>query len=245
MFKKTILLSALAMMIVACSYSQGAKPAPATDSIPYHVKLYQNAMVFGDLMVAKEAMFNLITQNPGRIDYIDSLARLYYSLGSTQQALLSARIVLEKQADNEAMLEITGICYDALGSKKEALDAYEKLYAKSKNVSSLYQIAVLQYSLQRVGECTTTCDNILKDPSAATSKITISYDQYNGQDVPISAAIQNLKGVMAKDAKDDAKATTYFEEALKVFPEFELAKNNLEFIKNPPKEEEPKDKKKK
>nr|MBK9653616.1 hypothetical protein [Bacteroidota bacterium] len=247
--KKIISLTVLTLSSVFC-FAQGTKsttPPPAqnaapVDSTPYHAKLYQNAMLFQDYMVAKEAMFNLITLNPTRIDYLDSLARLYYAVGGMQQSLLASKIVLEKQPDNLPMMELSAICYDALGSKKEALETYENLYKQSKSIQHLYQISVLQFSLQRWGECGATCDAILKNPEAKDKKVNIAYDQNNSQEVPISAAIHNLRGVMYKEMKEDAKAKPEFEEALKEFPEFALAKSNLEIMNAPPETEKEKEK---
>ncbi|MCS7086074.1 MAG: tetratricopeptide repeat protein, partial [Bacteroidia bacterium] len=48
------------------------------------------------------------------------------------------------------------------------------------------------------------------------------------QEVKFKAAALNVKGVLYKDKGDKASAKKFFEEALKIEPEFELAKNNLE-----------------
>lgn len=229
--KKIFCLGVVFVLAGAC-YAQQQPKAGVTvsDSVPYYARLYQNAMIFGDYLVAKDAMFNMLTINPTRIDYIDSLARLYYALGSMQQSLLSAKLVLEKQPDNADMNELSAICYDALGSKKEALDTYESLYKKSKSIYHLYQIAILQFTLQRWGECTASCETVLKDPAAAEKKVTIAYDQNSSQEVPMTAAIHNLRGVMYKELKEEAKAKLEFEEALKIFADFALAKSNLEIM---------------
>ena len=50
--------------------------------------------------------------------------------------------------------------------------------------------------------------------------------------VPLKAAIWNLKGVVFMDMNENDKAKKYFSETLKIFPEFELAKNNLQLLEN-------------
>jgi tetratricopeptide (TPR) repeat protein len=205
----------------------------AKDSIPDEIKVYHMATSFADYDVAKHAIFTLIARNPDRIDYLDSLARIYFSMNAYPQALAAADFVLKSQPDNLQMLELSAICQNAMKNEKEALTLYEKLYGKTKSVYHLYQIAVLQYSLQRNGECNKTIETILADKDALTQKIQISYDEENAQSVPLAAAAYNLRGVMEKDMKENDKAKKDFEEAIKVYPEFQLAKNNLDMMNKP------------
>lgn len=233
--------------------TQEPSPAPTTraatasvDTLPLEIKIYNRAMMFGDYIVAKDAMFSLIAKNPERIDYIDSIARIYYGLGAYPQSLLASKIVLDKSPDNLEMLELSAISQDALGNKKEALESYEKLYPQTKNLHHLYQIAVLQFSLQRYGECGASTDKILTDPEASKQKVSFNVDQNSSQQVPLSAAVHNLRGVMYKEMNNPDKSKTEFELAIKESPEFELAKSNLDILNNPPKQESTdKDKKKK
>lgn len=245
---KKYLLSFLAIMML-CSLSFGQekktetarqknveitlKPEQVKDSLPLEVKIYTNALLFADYEVAKYAMYNLITKYPERTDYMDSLSRIYFSMGAYPQSLAAANIVLAKQPDNLQLLELTAICQNALKNSKEALSLYEKLYEKTKNIYHLYQVAVLQYSLQRYGECSGSIDKILADKEAANEKIQLSYDEQTSQAVPLNAAAYNLRGVMGKDLAQKDKAKADFEAALKIYPEFMLAKNNLEMITKP------------
>jgi tetratricopeptide (TPR) repeat protein len=221
-----------------------ASTALGKDTIPDEVKIYQMALSFSDYEVAKNAMFSLIAKNPSRIDYLDSLARIYFSMNAYPQALAAAEIVLKNQPDNMQMLELTAICQGAMKNEKEALASYEKLYAKSKSIYHLYQIAVLQYSLQRYGECGTSVETIIADKNSATEKIQISVDEQNTQNVPLLAAAYNLRGVLAKELKENDKAKEFFNEALKAYPDFQLAKNNLEMMNKPAEDSKEKSKKK-
>jgi tetratricopeptide (TPR) repeat protein len=217
---------------------------PIKDTLPDDIKIYHLALTFADYEVAKNAMFSLIVKNPSRIDYLDSLARIYFSMNAYPQCLAAAEFVLKSQPDNQQMLEISAICQNAMKNEKEALEIYEKLYAKSKNVYHLYQIAVLQYSLQRTGECAKSIEAILADKDAADQKIQISYDAQNTQNVPLTAAAYNLRAVMEKDLKENDKAKADFEAALKIYPDFQLAKNNLELMNKPAADSKEKAKKK-
>ncbi|MBL7927205.1 MAG: hypothetical protein JNK61_09895 [Bacteroidia bacterium] len=205
--------------------------------------IYNKAILFGDYIVAKQALFNLMAQKPDRVDYIDSLARIYFGLGAYPQSLLASKIVLEKDPKNLLMLELGAVSQDALGNKKESLEMYEKLYSQTKSLKHGYQMAVLQFGLQRYGECNTTCDALLTNNKVTTEKISINVDQSNTQEVPLSAAIHNLKGVMYKEMNQNDKAKGEFEIALKEDATFVLATKNLEAIST--KAESPKEDKKK
>lgn len=206
---------------------------PAKDTIPDEMKTYHLAISFADYEVAKNCIFSLIAKNPTRIDYLDSLARIYFAMNAYPQALAASDFVLKNQPDNQQMLELSAICQNAMKNEKEALATYEKLYSKTKSVYHLYQIAVLQYSLQRNGECSKSIETILADKNSATEKIQISYDEQNAQSVPLSAAAYNLRGVLSRDLKENDKSKADFNEALKIYPEFQLAKNNLEMMSKP------------
>lgn len=217
---------------------------PVKDTLPDELKVYHLAISFSDYEVAKNSMFSLIAKYPSRIDYLDSLARIYFAMGAYPQALGAADIVLKSQPDNQQILELSAICQNAMKNEKEALSIYEKLYGKTNSVYHLYQIAVLQYSLQRNGECSKSIETILADKNAMTEKIQISYDEQNAQSVPLAAAAYNLRGVLSRNLKENEKAKSDFNEALKIFPEFQLAKNNLEMMNKTAEDTKEKGKKK-
>lgn len=231
-------------------FGQAKKPVTAItqpavlerDTVPMEVKMYKNAMLFGDYEVARNAVFALLTQFPNRIDYLDTLARIYFSTGAYSQALLASKIYLERDPQSVQMMELSAICEGAINNNKESLDMYEKLYAKTKSIYHAYQIAVLQYSLKRFGECETTVATVINDPQASKEKININIDQQKSQEVPLIAAAFNLRGVLLKELSKPDLAKQDFEAALKLAPDFALAKNNLEAMKAPADKE--KDKKK-
>ncbi len=258
--KKSILILAALLIAFSSSFSQqkktesAAKPAdkpvsstaePVTDTMPVEIKVYHTALLFADYDVAKNALFSLISKYPQRLDYLDSLARVYFSMGAYPQSNAAANIVLAKQPENLQLMELSAICLNAMKNDKEALALYEKLYGKTNSMYHLYQIAILQYQLKRYGECTTSIDNLLKSQDALTQKIQISSDEQNAQEVPLAAAAHNLRGVMEKDLAQPDKAKADFEAAIKIFPDFTLAKNNLEMMTKPASTEEKEKAKKK
>ena len=245
--KKISLIIIILNAFGSLAFSQNKKPeaakpanqevmtaaAPVKDTVPEEIKVYRLALSFSDYGVAKQAIYDLIAKYPERIDYMDTLAALYFSMEAYPQCLAAAGIVLKVQPENMQMMELFAVCQNAMKNPKEALEMYEKIYAKSKSLYHLYEIAVLQYTLQRYGECNGSIEKIIADKDATTQKLHISYDEQNTQEVPYAAAVYNLRGVMEKDLSQKDKAKADFEEAIKIFPEFKLAKNNLDLLTKP------------
>jgi tetratricopeptide (TPR) repeat protein len=105
---------------------------------------------------------------------------------------------------------------------------YEQVVPKTKNPYHIYKLAVGQYQLKRTLECEASARAALADTNS--KKIGVSFTSIDGnqQAVPVNAAAANLLGVLKMDAKNYAGAKTNFQEALKMFPDFAGAKQNLE-----------------
>src|SRR5260221_12692300 len=56
-----------------------------------YLQIYNKALSFGDYEVAKNALYRLMVSNPDRIDYLDSLVTLYFSIGAMPQCILSGK----------------------------------------------------------------------------------------------------------------------------------------------------------
>lgn len=194
-------------------------------------KVYIKAISYGDYQVAKNALYELIIKHPEKTNYLDSLAHIYFSMNAYQQAQMITEDFLKTNPNDLRMLELCAITLQSLGNVKEALEVYEKVYRQSPELFYLYQMAVLQYSLKRYGECDLSIKRIVNDSTSYNQKVTISIDQQNNQLVPYAAAATNLRGVMQKDLNKPEDAIKDFESAIKIFPEFVLAKNNLEEMK--------------
>ena len=115
-------------------------------------KIYKKAARYGDLGVAKNALYTMMELKPENTFLMDTLAILYFQSQAYVQSVLVTNEILEKDPSKISALEIKAISESALGYGKEALNDYEKLYAKTQNVYHLYQIASLQYQLKRMAE---------------------------------------------------------------------------------------------
>jgi tetratricopeptide (TPR) repeat protein len=188
------------------------------------------AMKYGDYQVAINTLYQQLAKNPSDIALKDSLASLYIQFGvnGLGQCITLCREILAIQPENRKILQLLAIAENSAGLAKDALETYEKLYKVSKNLQDLYQIATLQFTLGRLGECSGTLAQIIADPDAEKEKILINVNQQQRQEVPLKAAALNVRGVLLREMKNNDQAKASFEEALKVAPDFALPKGNIE-----------------
>jgi tetratricopeptide (TPR) repeat protein len=202
-------------------------------------KTFRLAMKYNDLEVAKFALFEMMVLKPELVNLKDSLNILYFNLGNYRENIILSNELLEntKSPSYATNLEIRAIAYQNLGQIKESLEDYEKLYALTKNIYYLYQIASLQYELKRYGECNETISKILDLNEAEKTKITITIDNRMQQKVSLKAAVLNMRGVLALETNQYEVAKKNFKEALSLEKDFILAYNNLQLVEMKQKQE--------
>ena len=92
-------------------------------------------------------------------------------------------------------------------------------------------MAFIQYELKRNQEAITNIDILLTKPEAETLKVVFNSTDNKQKEYTARVALLNLKGMVYKDQDDKVNARKYFEEALKLAPDFQFAKQNLEALK--------------
>ena len=216
--------------LVATSTSDWKK-----STIELSKKNYARAMRYGDMMEAKASLFNLIELDSvaGGPNYKDSLISLYFSTQSYVNAILLGREMLKVDAKNVRVLSMLAASEQSMGLPKESLEHYETLFGITQDLNQMYQIATINYQLERMGECKAALERILSESKADKETVYISYSERQGQDVPLKAAAWNIKGFVCSNAKDEVGAKECFNKAIQIFPEFALAKANLDAIVNP------------
>jgi len=126
-------------------------------------------------------------------------------------------------------LEIAAVSFDQIGLKDKALENYESLYLRKDRVFTLYKIASLQYELKRFKESKTSADIILNKKGVDTLNVYFNLDKKQ-EEVPLTAAVYNLKGLIASGQKNNEEAAKFYQQALSIAPEFSIARNNLEAL---------------
>lgn len=195
-------------------------------------RVYFTALNYNDYDAAKQALYEMIAIEPQYISLYDSLAYIYYQQGAYENCYLVSRDILQGDTEKTDILELKAISAQQLGMPKEALNDYEALYESSQSLYHLYEMASLQYQLERIGECENSLNTIINDGASGEQQITLSIDRYTQQTVPLKAAALNMKGIMTMDLKENDAAKEYFNKALEIAPEFQLPQNNLEAMQS-------------
>lgn len=206
-----------------------AQNTVSSDPFDVQARFYRLALRNYDLQAATVAIYNMLAIKPERTDLNDSLALLYFAGERFAQASILGEEIIKSDPKRKDMLELVAVSKQNLGMIKEALANYETLYAIEKSVYYLYQIATLQYQLKRYGECIASLDQIIANPEAEKQKVNIRV-QNGGQEVPMKAAALNVKGICAMELNQEEAAKENFNKALQIYPDFALAKGNLEQI---------------
>ncbi len=215
------------------------KPEPVKkDSLPrvspitqHFARKYATALQWNDYEVAKDALYDLIIENPGNDSLILDLAVYYYQNQKSASSVLVSNELLARNPKNIGALEISAAGYEALGVLDKSLQNYESLYLLTNNVSTLYKMAFLQYRMKRYKESETSANIIMANKEADGMKASYNGADGKSKEYPIKAAVINLKGMLAFEQGDKIGAKKLFQEVLAKHPDFVLAKENLAKIK--------------
>jgi tetratricopeptide (TPR) repeat protein len=192
-----------------------------------NLAIYSRALKYNDQAAAKNALYSLIALEPQNDSLLFSLSYMYFENQNYISAILTSKDLLALNSNNEAALEIAAISYENIGVRDKALESYESLYLKNEDLGALYKIAFLQYQMKRYNEARTSSEIILDKEDAKDMKLYFTTSDNQQQEIPVTASVHNLLGMInqAQDKKEAAREQ--FNKALAIAPEFELAKNNL------------------
>ncbi len=205
---------------------------PQVSPITEHfLRKYSIATRWNDVEVAKDALYDVITENPQNDSLIYSLAVSYYESQKYASAVLISQDLLIRDQKNLSFLELSAASFEGLGLKDKALPHYETMYLLSNNLSALYKMAFLQYDLKRFAECKTNADILLSKPDLANQKVVFNDAQGSPKEYPMKVSVLNLKGMMAQEEGNKVEAKKLFTEALTGAADFLPAKQNLAKLK--------------
>ncbi|HHG86271.1 MAG TPA: hypothetical protein ENJ82_16090 [Bacteroidetes bacterium] len=192
-------------------------------------RIYMQGLKYNDLAISTQALYNMMVIHPDDLSLKDSLARMYFQRGAWGQCILVANEILENKPNSESILELRAVSHQTIGMPKEALKDFEKLYGISKNPYHLYEISTIQYSIRRFGECENNIEILLRSDEIKDKKMVLGNAQQQ-QEVPFVVACLNLRGVLDMEQGKKETARKFFDAAIKVMPDFQLAKNNLALL---------------
>ncbi len=181
--------------------------------------------------MAKDALYDLIIENPGNDSIIFDLAVYYFQNQKSASAVLVANELLKRNPKNAGALEVAAGGYEALGVLDKSIQSYESLYLLTDNITALYKMAFLQYQMKRFKESAASAEILLARKDLDSVKASYNDSKGKAKEFQVKVAVVNLKGMLALDQGDKINAKKYFQEALAIAPDFALAKENLAKIK--------------
>lgn len=212
------------VLIGISGFSQGSKE----EAIALEKSVIENAKYIGDPNVATYSMYKLIALEGENSTYKDSLALIYFSSRKFASCFLMAGEVLKRDPKNVQMLELKAVSLESLSALDKSMEAFAELFAVTNNNYHGYSLAKLQYSLKNYEEAYKTINKVegLNDPG--TVNVTFSINQNHTQQIELLAAIPYLKGLIEEELNKDTEAKLSYQKALKIQPEFVLAKEKFE-----------------
>ncbi|MFK7750258.1 MAG: tetratricopeptide repeat protein [Kordia sp.] len=184
------------------------------------------ALRYNDMQTAINSIHHIIATEGANSTYKDTLVIAYYSAGRYVSSHLLAKELLQTKPSNTELLEINAISLQQLGDTKQAITAYESLFRLTNNMAHGYQLAQLQFNIQRFAEAKTTIAQTLNCAPVENAYIALPVDKTKNQKVVLKAAVYNLQGLIHFNLNDKATAVSAFKKALEIMPEFALAKQN-------------------
>jgi tetratricopeptide (TPR) repeat protein len=226
-----LILALISTNLLAQDAAQPADKDPNKLKNEADLRVYQMAMRYNDVSVAKTKLYELIERNPNNVRFAEMLATMYFEMEQYPSAALVSMDIVERDSKNTAALEIAAYSLEQLGALDRALRHFESLYLLSGDVFSLYKTAHLQYSLKKYEEALNSVNMLAKNKKSEEEKLAFPTKDNNQQEVSMKAAAFNLKGLIYKDQGSSAEAKKAFDEALASAPEFEVAKDNIAGLK--------------
>ncbi|PHS10451.1 MAG: hypothetical protein COA88_01510 [Kordia sp.] len=219
---KKIIFCFLALVTFTTTQAQKNKKKNNTDTAltNHYQKYYKMMLENNDLDGAIEGLSHLIVLAPSQTKK-DTLGYMYLQANKPIQAIK----VVGNSTSNLA-LKTKAIGFKNLNNPKKAIENYETLIQKSNSVLDAYELAQLQFSIQRFGEARATINYGLQNSKDEKVRIFIKGNSY--LETPIKAAFLNILGLIEYnlDKSNIDKAIAIFDESLKIDPQFVLALEN-------------------
>lgn len=230
--KKIFLITLLLATFQGIGMAQSKTENNGGEAYGKAYQTYFRAMRYNDMQVAKNAIYDMLASNPQAVNWLDSLAAIYFEYEQYPSSLLVSKDLLRMNSENLNAVRIAAISYEKLGLYSQAVSQYENLFLQTDDVNTLYRIATLQLQLDRNNEALTNCDLLLsKEATVKQNKMVFPLTDKKNQQVSMLAAVYNLKGMVLSAQKKKEEAKAAFQKALEIAPDFQVAKDNLAKVK--------------
>ena len=198
------------------------------EAIALEKKIIAKAKRIGDPGVASYSMYKLIALEGENSTYKDSLTYMYYSAGKYGSCFMMAGEVLERDPKNKDILELRGSSLESLGALDKAMEVYAELFEITNNNYHGYNLSKLQLSMKKFEDAYATIKKVEVLNDSGKIFVTFSINQSHTQQIELLAAIPYLKGLIEEELNKNDEAKLSYQKAIKIQPEFVLAKEKLD-----------------
>jgi tetratricopeptide (TPR) repeat protein len=229
-------------MINACKPAEGEKKSDVSlteqirkERMAHEQKVYAEAMKAGDSYAALHAAYSLLADDSAHaVQHLDTIVSLYASLSLIEPAFKTADRILAIDPQNDRMLDIKAAGEIAKGNGVEVIKKYRALYDKTNDLNYLFKVGQVQVQVSDPKDLKNTISEFENHPKLSTDSVDSQVGTgIKKQKVTAKAALVYLRGLEAVRAQNYALAKKHMGEALKLQPDFFMAKQFLEDLNRP------------
>jgi len=187
---------------------------------------YKVAMQNGDVVTATQIATEIYSRDTLESSWSDTLIALYFQRGLHRGVVNLAQPKVANNDTDTTNLQFLAVSEMRLGQNAKALEDFKRLRKlKPQDPFVLYQIMVLNFQQENLSRSQELAVKILDMESSKQQAVVVQR-----QAVPIHAATYNVMGVIMQNSQQKDAAVQYFSQAIREFPRFQLAMNNLQSV---------------
>lgn len=202
------------------------------DSLKRHYeKVYALGLKYQDPNLKALAAANLYVLDSTQKRWRDSLFVAYKEANAVLPlSVLAPELYKERPNDTLVLIVMANLAlYNQ--NLKEALSYQKKLFELTKNPVYQYQMIVSYSNMDSLEHARALAEEMLKEPRYAKMTIPIQVNEGQFQNVNIHAAAYNVLGYYAVQKRQIREAKSYFEKSLQLQPDYVLARQGYEFVR--------------
>ena len=204
--------------------------AQNSNTITLEKQKLKQALAYGDKSVIAATMYSIVAIEGAQSTYKDSLAYLYFNNRNYVSCFFVTNDILSYKQNELELIEMKAISLESMGAYGKASETYNELLIKTNNNYHAYKLAGLQLVLKKFEEAFVSIKKADQLSDDGKVKVNFQVNKNFNQNVDLKAAIAYLEGIIALNLEKADEAKLSFERAVKLFPDFVLAKGKLEAL---------------
>lgn len=205
--------------------------AQNSELIKHYEAYYAEMKKQGDVQGIVNAMTHLNVLSPSKARK-DTLAYVYMSDGKYLQALNTIGID-HNTSDSDMAVEVKAVSLKALSELDRAVVQFKELYKRDPNPYIAYELAELSLQLEKLEDAKKYINYGIAN--VKDDAVKGFYETQQPYQVPLKAAFYYLKGLLTfneNKAENIDSAVSFMEQAMKIAPNFSLAKLSKDALLN-------------